>query len=66
MTVQVVITDNGKAKTAKRRIKGVSQNQDFSGFNGYFRYKGIDINAYCDNASDTWRANASDTLIKNY
>ena len=64
MTVQVIITDNGTTKTAKRRMQGVQQNQDFKGFHGYFNYKGTDIKAYRDNTSETWRADASDTLIK--
>ena len=66
MTVEVAIIENGKTKTTKRRMQGVQQNQDFSGFNGYFRYKGIDIEAYCHNSSETWTADAIDTLIKNY
>ena len=64
MTVEVAIIDNGKTKTARRRMQGVQQNQDFKGFHGYFRYKGVDIRAYCRNSSDTWTADASDTLIK--
>ena len=65
MTHPITITDNGIKRTYKRRILGVQQNHDFSGFHGFLRFRGTEIRAY-QKGNGGWEADTSDTLIKNW
>ena len=66
MASTVIITDNGKERTLRRRVQGSQVNHNQDGLHGFLKYKGVDIRVYypfCA-SDDIWRGDASDTLIK--
>ena len=66
MASTVIITDNGKERTLRRRVHGSQVNHNQDGLHGFLKYKGVDIRVYYPfgTTDEVWRGDASDTLIK--